>query len=277
MSPWSKGRRTPRTGVWGTETLRRRLPELINPFDEDRIEGVGYELALGDQVFVTGWDVRRQLDYDEQVSIPPGQFGMLLTAERVSVPPDALALISIKSRYKLPGLINVSGFHVDPGWDGHLKFSIFNAGSTPIPLTRGAPVFIIWYLALDAPTPTDALYDGSRQGTTQITDSDVKDLTGPVHNPQTLDRRLAALERLNTESRLATLETGINEIKESRVTRRMWIVTIVGTIIATIVGTLAVTSGGDERGPGPMPVVTQTPETAPSDPAGSAEATDPEN
>ena len=49
-------------------------------------------------------------------TIPPGQFAFLLTEEVVSVPPDALAFISIRAKTKFRGLVNVSGFHVDPGY-----------------------------------------------------------------------------------------------------------------------------------------------------------------
>ena len=50
--------------------------------------------------------------------IPPGQFAFLLTAETVTMPDNAIAFISIKARLKFNGLINISGFHVDPGYRG---------------------------------------------------------------------------------------------------------------------------------------------------------------
>ena len=58
----------------------------------------------------------------------PGQFAFLLTDEIVEVPDSAMALISIKAKIKWRGLINVSGFHVDPGFKGRLIFSVYNAG-----------------------------------------------------------------------------------------------------------------------------------------------------
>ena len=51
-----------------------------------------------------------------------------MTKESIEVPLDALGLISIRSKYKLKGLINVSGFHVDPGFRGSLVFAVYNAG-----------------------------------------------------------------------------------------------------------------------------------------------------
>jgi hypothetical protein len=46
-------------------------------------------------------------------------------------------------------LVNVSGFHVDPGYRGQLTFAVFNAGPVPIHLKRGQPIFLIWYASLD--------------------------------------------------------------------------------------------------------------------------------
>jgi len=64
----------------------------------------------------------------EQFVIPPGQFAYLLTEEVVRIPSSAMGFISLKFGVKGPGLINVSGFHVDPGYWGRLVFSVYNAG-----------------------------------------------------------------------------------------------------------------------------------------------------
>ncbi|MBR1156195.1 hypothetical protein [Bradyrhizobium sp. JYMT SZCCT0428] len=41
-------------------------------------------------------------------------------------------------------MVNISGFHVDPGYSGKLLFSVFNAGPSPIHLKRGEQIFPIW-------------------------------------------------------------------------------------------------------------------------------------
>ena len=69
------------------------------------------------------------------------------------VPPDALAFISIKAKTKWRGLINVSGFHVDPGYEGRLIFAVFNAGPVSVHLRQGQPLNIcIPFASLDRPT-----------------------------------------------------------------------------------------------------------------------------
>jgi dCTP deaminase len=145
---------------WRGETLKTRLPTLIAPFDINLIDINAYTLRMGSEYYCTSdgkrslWDraVKQILPPGKEFIIPAGQFAFLQTAEQISVPDDAMAFISIKAKIKFEGLINVSGFHVDPGYQGHLVFSVFNAGSSPITLEEGQPLFLIWYASLDAPT-----------------------------------------------------------------------------------------------------------------------------
>jgi dCTP deaminase len=51
------------------------------------------------------------------------------------------------------GLINVSGFHVDPGFYGKLIYAVYNAGPSEIHLSRGTEMFLIWFADLDKLAP----------------------------------------------------------------------------------------------------------------------------
>lgn len=124
-----------------------------NLFNEDRIEQASYALSLGGEAYTTdNKDKKTQVlnDSNKRVNINPGQFALLLTDEYVNVPTDKLALISFKAGSKLKGLINVSGFHVDPGWKGRLLFSVYNAGPATIILEHGIPYFLIWFSNLQS-------------------------------------------------------------------------------------------------------------------------------
>lgn len=145
---------------WGTKTLAERLErdKLIQPFDSEHVDCAAYKLAIGDEVYVSPNEQEkdptrvtvRKLGCGEPFPIPPGQFAFLLTAETVRVPMDALALISVRAKVKFRGLVNVSGFHVDPGYHGQLTFAVYNAGPVSIHLRQGARIFLIWYANLDA-------------------------------------------------------------------------------------------------------------------------------
>lgn len=145
---------------WSGETLSERLRELIEPFTLDRVDCAAYTLSVGPEVYVSPSSQAtdpttvtvRKLAQDGAFAIPPGQFAFLLSEEIVGVPDDALAFISIRAKTKFRGLVNVSGFHVDPGYRGQLTFAVFNAGPVSIHLKRGQPIFLIWYASLDRQT-----------------------------------------------------------------------------------------------------------------------------
>lgn len=55
------------------------------------------------------------LEPGQDVSIEPGEFALMLTDELIHVPEDLVGFISVRFGYKRRGLVNISGFHVDPG------------------------------------------------------------------------------------------------------------------------------------------------------------------
>ena len=141
---------------WGNKVLEQRLPELIDPYNPMLLDRATYRLRIGPEVYVsptgiggdTALKTKMQLNEGNDFQIPPGQFALLITEERVTVPHDALAFISIRATYKFQGLVNVSGFHVDPGFHGRLIFSVFNAGPSAVHLEQGEDCFHMWFADL---------------------------------------------------------------------------------------------------------------------------------
>src|SRR5215831_3235262 len=137
--------------------------EPIQPFDLSALEDANYLLSVGDEIYVSSSEQRntiRKLQLDESFSIDPGQFAFLLTAERVALPLDVIGFISIRATVKFNGLVNISGFHVDPGYSGRLIFAVFNAGPTRIHIKRGERIFPIWLADLDQPVTATSRKNG---------------------------------------------------------------------------------------------------------------------
>lgn len=188
----------------GTKELAELLPSCIDKFDVNRIDNVAYELNLGDEVYLTdSKDGKREKldDKNSQVVIKPGQFALLLTEEVVSIPNDILAFISIKFSQKIKGLINVSGFHVDPGFKGKIIFSVYNAGPATIVLDKGKPYFMIWFSQL---TSSSEPYNGKHNGQNGISAENVNALNGKLASPNILLERIKANESKLTNLSWAT-------------------------------------------------------------------------
>jgi dCTP deaminase len=189
---------------WSGEKLLARLPTLFgSDFDKDCVKSARYTLHVGAEVFITAsksLGVARKglttpLAPNGPFKIPAGQFAFILTEERVRVPDDALALISVKTSLKFRGLVNVSGFHVDPGWDGHLQFGIFNAGPNDVHLRRGQEMFLIWYADLDQ-LSKKTYKNRPDKGVPRISSEDATNLAGQIYSPQVL---AAQIRKLRTQ------------------------------------------------------------------------------
>ena len=157
----------------------------------DRLQPSSYELRLGSEVFISGTKklVRLGEDYDEYLAIRPGDMAILLTKETVDIPPDIMGFIAVRTKYKNRGLVNISGFHVDPGFKGKLTFSVYNAGPSDIILRYLDPVFIIFFATLskEAETP----YDKEQK---KISAESMSNLAGESVSPLSLHERLSKLE-----------------------------------------------------------------------------------
>jgi len=153
-------------GVKELNRLHEEKP-LIIPFEKTRVKNGAYELSLGKEVYLTDSKTGKveilTEDNNRQVDLNPGQFALLLTKEIVNIPKTNIAFISIKAGEKLKGLVNVSGFHVDPGFNDHLLFSVYNAGPSTIVLNFGEPYFPIWFAELKGELSDEEAYNSNNE------------------------------------------------------------------------------------------------------------------
>lgn len=218
----------PRTiGFWSRETIRERLsdetvePPIVTGYDEKRIDAASYRLKVGNEAFVTpssddvdpAYKTKRFLREGESITIPSGQFAVLCTEETVTVPPDTIGFIALRSKdAKFKGLVNVSGFHVDPGYSGKLIFAVFNAGPGSVHVAQGDEWFMIAFAGLDRTTneprdepdykniPTSVLSPLAGQFLT------LKGLDAKIDNTESeLIERLHVIEREHTITRWAAV------------------------------------------------------------------------
>jgi dCTP deaminase len=126
----------------------KHIEETI-PNLEQRVNSWFCDLRLGEQAFLSSDKHASNLEWEHDFTINPGEFALLMTDEEVNIPDDLAAFISLRFKVALRGLINISGRHVDPGYQGKLVFSVYNAGSNPVILKRGDPIFMIVFARLD--------------------------------------------------------------------------------------------------------------------------------
>ena len=211
---------------WGPDKLRKKLSAdgRVTPFCEERIDGASYHLSIGKEIYVSpttettdpGVKSITPLKEGEAFAIPPGQFAFLLTNEIVTVGLNEIAFISIRAKTKYRGLVNVSGFHVDPGFEGQLTFAVFNAGPATVHLREGQQVFLIWYADLSDPCD-----EARPKGPYQIGSELVTGLGGQLHSLASLDSKI-----VNVDQRI--------ERQLNAVTRELAIFRVVAAVAVTL-------------------------------------------
>lgn len=180
---------------WGSNRFHQNLTSVIPNGNPASVKQGAYELSLGGEAYLSGETNKRILEKGDIVIIPPGATALLLTREEIAVPNDAVGFISLKYRAKLPGLINVSGFHVDPGFRGQLVFTVFNAGVERQAFTCGDPLFLLWLADMDTvPDP----YTGTRQSQSSLPSDSIARLTAPGVSPAELQAKIEKLQEHRT-------------------------------------------------------------------------------
>ena len=199
---------------WSGETLTKRLPNLIEPYDPSAIDCAAYTLHVGREVYVSpdgsiaspDRHTTKMVEEGGSLAIPPGQFAFLVSEENVAVPDNAIAFISIKARVKFRGLINISGFHVDPGYRGRLLFSVLNAGPRPLHVRQGQELFLIWYADLDGSTQMKK----SGPGFERIEAELINGISGEILSLQSLSEQQRLLEtKVGEHTAMVRVYTGL--------------------------------------------------------------------
>lgn len=207
---------------------------IISDYDPDRIEQAAYEMSLGTEVYTTDSSdgkVEVLSPTNKDVVINPGQFALLLTKETVTIPADKLAFISIKAKQKLKGLVNVSGFHVDPGFSGKLLFSVYNAGPSSITLRHDEPYFLIWFAELTNTVQTQDLYDSSsnhHQGQKGILPDYIDALKrGELASPGALVKKIDAVSAEFTEK--------LKELERKKLRNEYLLTLVIGLLVTLLI------------------------------------------
>lgn len=186
------------SGKW----LEENGAKIVNPFHVDQIDCSAYTMRIGSEVYVSPDEIDGreasllQLEHQQEISIPPGQFAFLISREWLNVPIGMMAFINLRTKLKSRGLINVSGFHVDPGYSGRLIFSVFNAGVQTVKLRANDKALLIWFARLEDP---DARYAKSSPGYSGIESDLMASLPAKGASIGSVSMRLNRVEdQLNT-------------------------------------------------------------------------------
>lgn len=233
---------------WRGEQILAKGQQLIDPFSPSQIDCNAYVLRMGDRYFCTSdgakgiaaAQTKVILTPGQSFTIPPGQFAFLLTKETIRVPHNAMAFISMRTPFKFKGLINVSGFHVDPGYEGKLLYAVFNAGPSAISVSENEKLCKIWFCdltQLPADESENSKYRAQpSQGIYDIDNGLIHGMSPPIVSLQGLAEGLNRLEN-SVNSQFAAQKPTLDGL--TTLYGQMMTGVIVGVIAAVVLSVCA--------------------------------------
>lgn len=99
---------------------------------------------------------------ENSLSLESGQTVMVTTEETLNLPAHIMAFGFPPARVSSQGLLMTNPGHVDPGYQGTMRFTLINMGRESYPLKRGDPIVTLLIAALD--NPPEASYQQRRSG-----------------------------------------------------------------------------------------------------------------
>jgi deoxycytidine triphosphate deaminase len=152
----------PETGVLSDSEIEAEVQagRLIakETFDKASLEASSYDVRVG-LLGVVGGEGKVVNLAEHPIELGPGAYCGVISQERLRLPPHILARIGSKRTLSYEGVILLTGTVVDPGYDGHLLFGLYNASQRRVWIRQSRKICNIVFEKLgkqsDKPAPSD--------------------------------------------------------------------------------------------------------------------------
>lgn len=159
------------------EILRRCIHEnLIEGFEPLNIQSCSYDLRMGNQYYYHDKKDKgpnpniRYLKVKEKLKIPPNAICYVITEEKVNMPNDLTASISLSFGLISRGVMLAVQPPYDPGYRGKTVAMLHNLSNQEIVIQRGQHILNIVFSELDKRVDEDQLYNGKHQHLNNLAD-----------------------------------------------------------------------------------------------------------
>lgn len=99
-------------------------------FDRSCLQPTSYDFRVGKKAIVGGQATEIDLTKDgTRLVIEPGSYAGVISYEKVKLPANVLGNLGSKRKLSYEGLILLTGSVIDPGYEGHLLFGLYNAST----------------------------------------------------------------------------------------------------------------------------------------------------
>jgi deoxycytidine triphosphate deaminase len=102
-----------------------------NTFKLGCLEASSYDIRVGNKAVLGGEGLEIDLKHNV-MELTPGAYGGVISYEKFNLPPNICASIGSKRALSYDGVILLTGATVDPGYQGHLLFGLYNASQKKV-------------------------------------------------------------------------------------------------------------------------------------------------
>ena len=127
-------------------------------YDKASLEPCSYDVRVGLKGILGGQGEEIDLK-TKALELGPGAYAGIISLERLILPSDTFARIGAKRFFSFEGVILLTGSIVDPGYEGHLLFGLYNASQKKVVVRSRRKICNIVFERLPHPTERTAASD----------------------------------------------------------------------------------------------------------------------
>jgi dCTP deaminase len=109
-------------------------------FSQSCLEASSYDIRVGAKGIIGGEGSEIDLATEKSMEIPPGAYAAIISFEKMNFPRKISARLGSKRALSYEGIILLTGSIVDPGYEGHLLFGLYNASQKKVHIRFGRKI-----------------------------------------------------------------------------------------------------------------------------------------
>lgn len=141
----------PNSAILNAEEIKTMVNQgaLIahSTFDGRCLQSTSYDVRVGQKGIIGGEGSIIDLT-KKSLIIQPGSYAGVISLEKIKLPNRVLAQIGSKRKLAYEGLILLTGAIVDPGYEGHLLFGLYNASTKKVVIPAQTKICNLTFILL---------------------------------------------------------------------------------------------------------------------------------
>lgn len=137
--------------------------KFIDPYVPQNIKSASYDLTLGDEYYICSEKEKpdiKKLSTNESITVPPRATFFVISKEKLSIPLDICASVSLAFGLIRKGVIFAVQPPIDPGYHGAIVALLHNMSDEEITLRYGMHILNVVYYQLTSQVSAEDAYHG---------------------------------------------------------------------------------------------------------------------